>query len=183
SFFFLTEHDIPSLDNIDAVTITRAKFKPQKTDEAAKQAKRKKMLLKLEKFNEHATSEMNTCQAVVTPQCTKGNVSKSKGVRTALVSLLTEFNANENNESLSIKNVPVHISQRTSTILVEFSGVKFKALGRWLLKEFPFASHVVICEEKYSFTPDDLKSITRAKRNKENKTDIYHLKEMIVRLS
>ncbi|KAL3872790.1 hypothetical protein ACJMK2_035991 [Sinanodonta woodiana] len=157
------------------------------------------MLLKLEKFNEHATSEMNTCQAVVTPECEKGNVSKSKGVRTALVSLLFEFNANENNESLSIgdrqkkdaslilleeKNVPVHISQRMSTILVEFSGVKFKAFSRsgiqylryiengvlrWLLKEFPFASHVVICEEKYSFTPDDLKSMTRATKKKKRK--------------
>ncbi|KAL3891336.1 hypothetical protein ACJMK2_003598 [Sinanodonta woodiana] len=135
---------------------------------------------------------MNTCQAVVTPECTKENVSKAKGERTALVSLLTKFNANENNGSLSIgdrskkdaslilleaKNVPVHISQRTSTILVEFYGVKFKALGRsglqylrciengvlrWLLKEFPFASHVVLCEEKYSFTPDDLKSMTRS---------------------
>ena len=37
--------------------------------------------------------------------------------------------------------------------------------------------HIVICEEKYQFTPDDLKANTRQKRQKKETISIAHLKE------
>ncbi|KAK3610776.1 hypothetical protein CHS0354_028180 [Potamilus streckersoni] len=85
---------------------------------------------------------MNTCQAVVTPECNKGNVAKSKGVWTASVSLLTELTTDESNQisskghcqqkesSLILLEKKKVISQKTATVLVEFEGVKFKAFGR-----------------------------------------------------
>ena len=41
---------------------------------------------------------------------------------------------------------------------------------------FPAIKEIVVCEEKYSFTPDTFKAATREKRKKTELTSIAHLK-------
>ena len=75
---------------------------------------------------------------------------------------------------------------------VEFSGAKFKTKATTgddnmmniqegiigsTLKDFLQLKRIVICEEKYSFTPDDFKAATRLKRQKTSATSVTHLKE------
>ena len=44
-------------------------------------------------------------------------------------------------------------------------------------KQFPSIEHIILCEEKYEFTPDDFKSATRDQRQRKgNYTCINHLK-------
>ena len=45
-----------------------------------------------------------------------------------------------------------------------------------LLKDYARLKRIVVCEEKYSYTPDDFKSATRAQRQKSSGTSIRHLK-------
>lgn len=43
------------------------------------------------------------------------------------------------------------------------------------MRLFPSIRHMIVCEEKYGFTPDDLKAETRAKRQKKSNISIAHL--------
>ena len=45
-----------------------------------------------------------------------------------------------------------------------------------LQRKLPNLDRMVICEEKYSFTPDDFKAATRAKRQCKDQLSIAHLK-------
>ena len=76
-------------------------------------------------------------------------------------------------------HIPQNVSAECTVSVLEFAGVKFK-LGniqsgkeyidhceriiKGLYKKFPRLDTVVICEEKYHFTPDDFKVITREQR-------------------
>ena len=73
---------------------------------------------------------------------------------------------------------------------VEFAGIKFKTkatsgddylvhiekgtIGH-ILKGFPALKCIIVCEEKYSFTPDDFKAATCLKRQKTTSISITHL--------
>ncbi|CAG2228785.1 unnamed protein product [Mytilus edulis] len=85
--------------------------------------------------------------------------------------------------------VPAHIRNNANLSIVEFAGIKFKvfassgqqyvqfvsnAIIKKLVSSLPNLNRIVICEEKYSFTPDDFKASTRLKREK---ITIAHLKE------
>ena len=84
-----------------------------------------------------------------------------------------------------------NIRFKTRVVSVEFAGVKFKAkvssgdayvefiekgVIKHILNLAPGTKHIIICEEKYSFTPDDFKAATRLKRMKAADKNISHLK-------
>lgn len=88
--------------------------------------------------------------------------------------------------------LPAHIRNNANLSIVEFAGTKFKvfassgqqyvqfvsnAIIKKLVSSLPNLKRIVICEEKYSFTPDDFKASTRLKREKKEKITIAHLKE------
>ena len=87
--------------------------------------------------------------------------------------------------------IPSAVVQNVKVVTVEFAGVKFWAFaksGREYLNfiqnrvlpsifgEFKNTEHIIICEEKYSYTPDTFKALTREKREKEDTIDVSHLK-------
>ncbi|CAG2244896.1 unnamed protein product [Mytilus edulis] len=146
------------------------------TEDQKKEAKRVAHVKKQNTIADCISSDMNTCQAVVKPDCSKASCKNQ---------LRPSF--------LDINEVPQAIRQSITKATVEFAGVKFKTkatsgeeylshvtkgvIGR-LLKpsHFPNMNRIVICEEKYSFTPDDFKAATRVKRQKTSATSISHLK-------
>jgi hypothetical protein len=87
--------------------------------------------------------------------------------------------------------VPPEVQAQTTVATLEFAGVKYKTLApsgtayikhvenAILLKtvnQFPSTHTIVICEEKYSFTPDILKHATRQQRHVKRTASIGHLK-------
>lgn len=90
--------------------------------------------------------------------------------------------------------LPEEIVKSASIAIIEFAGVKFKTramtgvqyiryvqntvLGK-LRQAMPHLVKLIVCEEKYQFTPDDLKAYTRESRKgipKQAET-IQHLKQ------
>ena len=110
---------------------------------------------------------------------------------------LTEHDVSEGSQhtkqliQLDQKVLPQQITDTTSFASVEFAGVKFKSqassgkqylqnVERFIILPITFIykaiDRIVICEEKYSFTPDDFKAATRQQRKKERSMTISHLK-------
>ncbi len=93
---------------------------------------------------------------------------------------------------LGARHVAHNMSHSAKAAVIEFAGIKFKAGGvsgsdyikyvesnivNNYLKHFPNVAHMIICEEKYGFTPDDFKAETRSKRKKSAKSkSVVHLK-------
>ena len=151
------------------------------------------------------SSKMNCCQALVKPDCSKPGVQKARTIRLAIMHLLSgisddlvasqDIASNLEQQTkpvmLGLKKVPPHIFNQVQVVTVEFAGVKFKAwamtgpeyvnhVGKkvigYIRRVAPNAKRIVICEEKYLFTPDDLKAATRAKRTSTAEKNICHLK-------
>ena len=162
----------------------------------AKERGRQKLLKKEVKQAGHLTSHMNTCQALINPDGSKPKVQKSVGMQKALGSCLTrlsvshpalQFDASKVVQ-LGISSVPQ--AADIEVVTVEFAGVKFRAnvtSGRQylmyvqngvikrIMNLMPGARRIILCEEKYSFTPDTLKAATRSQRAS-NQPSIHHLK-------
>ncbi len=184
-------------------------------DKEKKEIKRQKRAKHLSAVANCLTSDMNLCQAVVKPDCTKATVNKASGMKNALISLLTECldqELNIGNENCTKRQKRQRVERNLSeagivkfactelssilfhkvkVVVVEFAGVKFKSgtgtgteyiqhvetnIINKTLRDFPNAERMVICEEKYSFTPDAFKAATRTKRKKTTKNSIVHLK-------
>ena len=75
--------------------------------------------------------------------------------------------------------MPANISTAVTTCAVEFAGVKFKVgnastgkeyiqqvemILKRLIRQLPNIQKLIVCEEKYSFTPDEFKAGTRSQR-------------------
>lgn len=133
--------------------------------------------------------------------------NKSLGVKKALTSLLkiclTELTTNPSTSEeilpsindlrmFDFKCVPNHISSNTKVAIVEFAAAKFKTFATTgeryikyvtgsiinkLLRDLQNLQRIIICEEKYSFTPDVFKAATRQKRQTKDPVTIVHLKE------
>ena len=94
---------------------------------------------------------MNTCQAIVKPDCTKMDTSKSSGMKQALLFALchktdhntikkftkSEILSQRSTELqktdllyLQAKQYPSHGISKGKVLLVEFAGVKFKAFSK-----------------------------------------------------
>ena len=88
-------------------------------------------------------------------------------------------------------NIPATAVHNIKVVTVEFAGVKFWAFAKSgreylnfiqngvlpsIFREFKNTQHIIICEEKYAYTPDTFKALTREKREKEDTIDVSHLK-------
>lgn len=171
---------------------TQKAVKIPKSQRDEKEEKRKRIVKQQAKKTEGLSSEMNTCQALVKPECSKPTPQKGQGIQKALLSLITTPAGVDNNLiNINLKTIPHYASQKIHGATVEFAGYKFKAFvssGQQYLKYvqnsvikksllmLPNVKRMVLCEEKYRYTPDDFKSQTRAQRNKSEKTNITHLK-------
>ena len=98
-----------------------------------------------------------------------------------------------NVHDINVHDFPHKIRDSVKLATVEFAGVKFKThatsgdeylqhiskgvIGRLLkFTNFPKLQRIVMCEEKYTYTHDDFKALTRMKRQKASSTSISHLK-------
>ena len=86
--------------------------------------------------------------------------------------------------------LPDHIAKAVKVCSIEFAGVVFKTKAitgldyiksvnqdlETTLSHMPGLTNVVICEEKYRFTPDTFKSHTRKQRSGKQAQNIHHLK-------
>ncbi len=201
---------IAKAKNSNGVTIKRSgrtSVAVPLTDRQQKEAKRKKILSSENKQVGALSSEMNACQALVKPDCSKYKVMKRAGISQALADTLCtslgQVNISVKAQALIMTEkklvllaqagIPQNISSSVKLITLEFAGVKFKSVhaetgeqylsrvqNAYIMKslnQFPRADRMIICEEKYRYTPDTFKAATRAQRVDQNKTEnISHLK-------
>ena len=179
------------------VTLRRAVSKTAvalKSERMLREEKRQKALDKKMQEADCLTSEMNTCQALVKPDCSKPRVDKSRTVPIALQDLVCQCSSTS--DTLILLNQSSLQSTQCDNVqlvTIEFAGTKFKAhkgvttgmhylrltesnVLKPILFHFKNAERLVICEEKYSFTPDDFKAATRKQREVQKTTTIAHLK-------
>ncbi|XP_076084880.1 uncharacterized protein LOC143055600 [Mytilus galloprovincialis] len=217
--FNLSTDDLPDLTTVKGpasllqrlktskgVTIRRANIKTKILSEAQKKEVKRTAFVKRQKtIADCISSEMNTCQAIVNPDCSKSTIQKSPSIKRALQKVLSlcipcieqhkleEYLASNDIILLNVTEIPAKIQQNIKYATVEFAGVKFKTTAtsgdeylshvengivkRFLnANNFPNLQRIVICEEKYSFTPDDFKAATRQKRQTISSSTISHLK-------
>ena len=189
------------------VTIKRInkvkKIVPRSQTQAKEEARQTK-LVKEAKTRQSQTSFMNTCQAIVSHDCRKLKVSKSLQVPRAIVETLSiclgkELCSFEEQMRLltsmnlvltKVESLPDIITHPVKVIPIEFAGVKFHTNSpshyikyaqdtvlNSLLWKFPRVKRLIICEEKYHYTPDVFKGPTRAQRTSVSKASIVHLKK------
>ena len=218
--FGLSSQDLPDISTLEGskpllqrlkmakgITMRRSTIKTKTLSEnEKKEAKRVALDLKRQAaIADCISSDMNTCQALVKPDCSKASLQKSTGIKKALMNLLSLCIPHTNFVHLdmilsdrnlyfhNVHDIPPKIRDSVKLATVEFAGVKFKThatsgdeylqhiskgvIGR-LLKStnFPKLQRIVMCEEKYTYTPDDFKASTRMKRQKASSTSISHLK-------
>lgn len=202
-------------------TVRRSVCKVKEANDSrqSREIKRKKKVIQKQKEVDCLSSEMNACQAILKPDCSKGSIQKSIGMRKAIFSILQscieaeDSDMTPNNKPcktmkekellkiLKEKNfvhicsssLPEEVIKTVSIAIFEFAGVKFKTRAMTgtqyvkyvqnmvlekLRKKIPGIVRMIVCEEKYQFTPDDLKAYTRESRqDKKKKESIQHLKE------
>ncbi|VDI72179.1 Hypothetical predicted protein [Mytilus galloprovincialis] len=92
--------------------------------------------------------------------------------------------------TLSSPHIPVDVQRTVKFATLEFAGFKFSSFAHTgteylhhieqniikIKHQLPCLKHLVICEEKYKFTPDDFKAATRAQRKVTSNYSISHLK-------
>ena len=178
------------------ITIKRtikSKVVAEKSESEVKEHKRQKIVSKELRLIDCYSSLNNNCQALVKPDSSKPKVMKSVGMRRALKTMISECKGEDNLICLGRLHIPATISTDVAICAVEFAGVKFKvgnvSTGREyiqqvemilnrLLHQMPNIQKLIVCEEKYSFTPDEFKAGTHSQRTnkvKQGKT-IDHLK-------
>ena len=175
--------------------VGRGKTYVVKTERQEKEEKRQKSLVKEIKQLNCLSSEMNACQALVTPDCAKPKVQKSTGMKTAIEEMLN-ISADGAMKArvaplLNQTSLPNSVGEKVKIATMEFAGVKFTSTfssGKQYLayvehtvlqkffKQIPNVEKVIICEEKYSYTPDDFKAATRSQRASVRSSSIDHLR-------
>ena len=159
---------------------------------------RQKAVAKTLKQIQCFSSKQNTCQALVYPDGSKPKVQKSSTILKALSSVVdTCKKMSSNGETdhqimyLNTRIVPEEVRRHASVATVEFAGIKFKTNAPSgsaylkhveknvltnIIKDYPAVKNIVVCEEKYSFTPDILKYATRKQRQVRKTSSVAHLK-------
>ncbi len=215
--FGMTESDLPDIEKVNApkdllvrlkrskgTTMKRGQKKVNvvhKTERQAKEEKRKKIVARKAKDVDSFSSEMNNCQALVKPDCSKPKVMKAQGMKKAIMKMMVDLQKNKCGEQssdiinklilLELTKLPNEIVDTIAIATVEFAGVKFKSkvssgmhylrhveasVLKPIVHQLPRMKRLVICEEKYSFTPDDFKAATREQRQTKDRGSIAHLK-------
>ena len=214
--FGFKKEDCPDITSVDCIKEVKNKLKiskgttiriatikkvtPKSKEEEAER-KRKSLVRKQQSVVDCMSSNMNTCQALVKPDCSKGALQKSTGIKKALIKALwytfdglqlQETEAKLTDLGIICSDVNDVRNENIKIAVFEFAGVKFhtpaasgnnylnfvstSVIGK-TLRLFPRVEHMVICEEKYLLTPDDLKAETRAKRQKSTSISIAQLKQ------
>lgn len=182
------------------VTIKRtvkSKKVDSKTERQIKEEHRQKKVAKQTKLADCFASDNNTCQALLKPDSTKPKVIKSIGMQKALKSIIAQsLPSNEEEDvidsymNLNVNAIPRILKPPMKLCVVEFAGMKFKLShaksGNEYLKLVEQYCRnlirgssdptLIICEEKYSFTPDAFKASTREQRKVKSDSSINHLK-------
>ena len=180
----------------------------EQTERAINEEKRQRLVARQGKYTAGLSSDMNACQALVKPDCSKHKVTKASGMPIALSQLLCaslgrpdKSLTQKERESILMtekliylrqEEMPGHIVQHATFASIEFAGVKFKTTPGLtaenyvaqvekmyiskMIHQFPRLNRMVICEEKYMYTPDDFKAATRAQRTSKQSDGISHLK-------
>ena len=183
-----------------ATTLRRMSSKAKKstendTDFQKSEDVRAKSVKKQTEMYDKLSSNMNACQALVKPDCSKPQVNKASTIKTAFVSLVSECVQNETKpdktEELLASEGLAYLDEdkthRHSKLLsscqvavIEMSGLKFKTTaksGNEYMKQiqeylidrnfriFPCLENIILIEEKYTFTPDHFKAATKQQRN------------------
>ena len=178
--------------------LVKSKISSLKTEKQLKEEERQKSVSKQTHLAHCFSSENNNCQALLKPDSSKPKVMKSISIQRAIRNLLnTSIQAMDLDIKLEdIMNVnatfiPKLVNESVKLALVEFAGIKFKVGGvktgreylqlanstiSSIVKSLPYVSKVVVCEEKYSFTPDEFKAGTRAQRQSVSGDSVAHLK-------
>ena len=120
-----------------------------------------------------------------------------RSIKVVLIQSLDTLNRSQTIRSdsllqLNVSSMPQEISQKVKICTTEFAGIKFKTgnlktgkecvyfVGSTVIKGItrlaPKASTIIICEEKYGYTPDDFKAGTREQRQEKNDKSVTHLK-------
>ena len=170
----------------------------RKSNKAILEDKRQKQVERYKKRYDCLTSSMNACQSIVKPDGTKATVQKSQGMKKALLNILSEKDAvvsstTADKVQLEMQQFPDYIRDSAVIAVAEFAGVKFKAnvqtgddylkfVEQNYVKKFqrnlPKMKRLIICEEKYSYTPDNFKAATHINRRKvKDKKGISHLRQ------
>ncbi|CAG2186631.1 unnamed protein product [Mytilus edulis] len=162
NLFAFDKTDIPDLSSITGpktlvqklkqskgVTIRRIPPKRQqtaKTEREIKEDKRNKEVAKQSKQINHISSQMNLCQSIVKPDCSKPKVQKSQGIQKALLSILIQTYTNMEQQHLDEDNgkdklesdgavilgskvIPPSLASSTTYATLEFAGIKFSSFA------------------------------------------------------
>ena len=151
------------------------------------------------------TSDVNACQALLKPDLSKPKVFQSLGMQRAIYEQVNNcikfsqhadtnyahFEPHKYIETGALEILQTFASD-VKLVTMEFASIKFKTghctSGRQYLefaetvirktvKQFLNLSELIICEEKYSHTPDDFKCATRVQRQSKSTASIEHLRE------
>ena len=183
----------------------KSKIVSVKTDRETKEEMRQKLVEKKTKEIDCFTSEGNAAQALLKPDLSKPKVYKSISMPRAILAQINNCikemrHAGNDLGNIQVQHclllgtheIPKAFASNVSFATMEFAGVKFKtghctsgrqyldfaeSIIRTALKQFPKVSKLVICEEKYTHTPDDFKCFTRLQRQSNTKISIEHLKD------
>ena len=182
-------------------------LKTAKTERQVKEEKRKKQVAAAVKKIDGLSSDMNACQALVKPNCTKPRIGKGTTIANAIKTILCQC-LGECPKSLTKKEtilkekrlilsssskwqpLPSSIADSVKVCSLEFAGVLFKSKAMsgldyiklieadlvTTLNHMKGLKHLVICEEKYQFTPDSFKEHTRNQRSNKQTQTVHHLK-------
>ncbi|VDI42653.1 Hypothetical predicted protein [Mytilus galloprovincialis] len=193
---------VKSSKGVTIKRITSANTQTAKSEKERIEQKRRTAVKRETKKIDCISSEMNACQAILKPDCSKPKVLKSTGIQKAIIQLTAKSlcmldghlqeEIQDNGIIKIAENVlPDSIRSEVKLATVEFAGVKFKAKVfsgddyldfvknyaiQKTINQMPNISRMVICEEKYHFTPDDFKTATRAQRTSSSNVGISHLK-------
>ena len=169
----------------------KSKIVPMKSESEIKEARRLKAVTKEVRLIECFSSANNACQAIVKPDSSKPKVMKSVGIPRALKTVMAECGDDGNSILQGQSQIPYTVSRSAAVCAIEFAGVKFRlgsiASGKEyiqhvemilkrLLKQMANLQTIVVCEEKYTFTPDEFKAGTRSQRTSKNVNSVDHLR-------
>ena len=173
--------------------VIKSTVKAVRTESQAKEDTRQKEVSKETKVVNCFSSENNACQALLNADSKKPKVMKSLGIPRALKSLVQTCGKGECLDkyiALNLPQLPKNVTSSVKLCTIEFAGTKFKMgnaksgqeyleniqkMLNTLINRSNNISNIVICEEKYSYTPDDFKAGTREQRKRKKENDVSHL--------
>ena len=173
--------------------VIKSNVKTVRTERQTKEERRQKEVNKETKVVHCFSSENNACQALLNADSTKPKVMKSLGIPRALKTLVQSCGKAEsldNYIALNLPFVPKTVTNSMKICTIEFAGMKFKMgsarsgkdylegvekMLNGLIGKSNKISNIVICEEKYGYTPDEFKAGTREQRKRKKETDVSHL--------